>query len=120
MTAALMIGLAACAGGPQPAKSPQMATGPRLSDAHGMTLYTFDRDGPGKSNCDGQCAVNWPPLRPDSASQASGNWSIVTRDDGSKQLAYRGKPLYTWVKDQKPGDTTGEGVNNNTWHVAQP
>jgi predicted lipoprotein with Yx(FWY)xxD motif len=85
-----------------------------------MTLYTFDRDVPGKSNCNGQCAANWPPLRADGTSQPSGNWSVVTRDDGSKQWAYKGKPLYTWVKDQKPDDTTGNGVNNNTWHVAQP
>jgi predicted lipoprotein with Yx(FWY)xxD motif len=85
-----------------------------------MTLYTFDRDTPGKSNCNGQCAVNWPPLKADSMSRPSGNWSVVTRDDGSKQWAYKGQPLYTWVKDQKPGDTSGNGVNNNTWHVAQP
>ena len=85
-----------------------------------MTLYTFDRDATGKSNCNGQCAVNWPPLGADGGSQPVGNWSVVTRDDGSKQWAYKGQPLYTWVKDQKPGDTTGNGVNNNTWHVAQP
>jgi predicted lipoprotein with Yx(FWY)xxD motif len=48
-----------------------------------------------------------------------GDWTVVTRDDGSKQWAYKNKPLYTWVKDSKPGDTTGEGFNN-VWHVAKP
>jgi len=75
---------------------------------------------PGKSNCNGQCAANWPPLKADGIGQASGDWSIITRDDGTKQWAYEGKPLYTWAKDQKPGDTTGNGVNNNAWHVANP
>ncbi|MGE0661043.1 MAG: hypothetical protein AB7F36_16095, partial [Reyranellaceae bacterium] len=50
---------------------------------------------------------------------AAGDWSVVTRDDGAKQWAYKGKPLYTWVKDARPGDTTGDGVNN-VWHVAKP
>ena len=49
----------------------------------------------------------------------SGNWSVITRDDGTKQWAYKGKPLYTWAKDTKPGDVTGDGFNN-VWHVAQP
>ena len=45
---------------------------------------------------------------------------IVTRDDGSKQWAYKGRPLYHWVKDAKPGDMTGDGFLNNSWHVAKP
>ena len=49
----------------------------------------------------------------------SDEYSIVTRDDGSKQWAYKGKPLYFWIKDQKPGDKTGDGVNN-VWRVAKP
>jgi predicted lipoprotein with Yx(FWY)xxD motif len=85
-----------------------------------MTLYTFDRDVSSRSNCNGPCAANWPPLKAGDGGQASGDWSIITRDDGSKQWAYKGKPLYMWAKDQKPGDTTGNGVNNNAWHVAQP
>jgi predicted lipoprotein with Yx(FWY)xxD motif len=57
---------------------------------------------------------------PHSASQPSANWSVITRDDGSKQWAYKGKPFCSWVNDQKPGDTTGNRVNNSTWYVAQP
>ena len=120
MTVALIIGLVACAMGTEPARTAQTAMGPVLADSRGMTLYTFDKDAAGKSNCNGKCAENWPPLKADGTSQPSGNWSVVTRDDGSKQWAYNGKPLYGWVKDQKPGDTTGNGVNNNTWHIAQP
>jgi predicted lipoprotein with Yx(FWY)xxD motif len=120
MMATLLASLVACAMGTEPAQTTQTAMGPALADSRGMTLYTFDKDASGKSNCNGKCAENWPPLKADGTSQPSGNWSVVTRDDGSKQWAYKGKPLYGWVKDQKPGDTTGNGVNNNTWHVAQP
>ncbi len=51
--------------------------------------------------------------------KASGDWTIVTRDDGGKQWAYKGKPVYLWAKDQKPGDKTGDGFNS-VWHVAKP
>lgn len=90
-----------------------------LVGAGGMTLYTFDRDaaGSGKSACNGPCAANWPPLM---ASKApGGNYSVITRDDGMTQLAYKGKPLYYWSKDTKPGDKTGDGVNQ-VWHTARP
>ncbi|MBY0270095.1 MAG: hypothetical protein K2X06_09520 [Burkholderiales bacterium] len=87
----------------------------------GMTLYTFDKDvtGSGKSVCTGGCAQNWPPQMASAADTGSGDWSIVTRDDGGKQWAYKGKPLYRWIKDQKPGDTTGDGVNQ-AWRIAKP
>jgi predicted lipoprotein with Yx(FWY)xxD motif len=88
------------------------------TDAKGMTLYTFDRDAGGKSACNGPCATNWPPLTAAGDAKDSGDWTIVTRDDGSKQYAYKGKPLYTWSKDAKPGDKTGDGVNN-VWHAAK-
>jgi len=102
-----------------PAKVADTSKGKALVDAKGMTLYTFDRDATGKSNCNGQCAQNWPPLMAAAGAATSGDWSVVTRDDGSKQWAYKGKPLYGWVKDTKPGDVTGDGVNN-VWHIATP
>ena len=102
-----------------PAKIADTSKGKALVDAKGMTLYTFDRDTAGKSACNGQCAQNWPPLMAAANASASGEWSVVTRDDGSKQWAYKGKPLYLWVKDTKPGEVTGDGVNN-VWHVAMP
>lgn len=92
-----------------------------LTDAKGMTLYTFDKDtvGSGKSTCNGPCAANWPPLAATATDKAAGDFSIVTRDDGAKQWAFKGKPLYLWVKDTKPGDKTGDGVNG-VWKIAKP
>ena len=86
-----------------------------------VITVTFDKDmaDSGKSVCNGDCAAKWPPLMAAASDKASGNYSIVTRDDGSKQWAYKGKPLYLWFKDQKPGDMTGDGVNN-VWHTAKP
>jgi predicted lipoprotein with Yx(FWY)xxD motif len=102
-----------------PPTSAQTAKGKALVDINGMTLYVFDRDGKGKSNCNAQCAVNWLPLIADTDAQAGDSFSFITRDDGRKQWAYKGKPLYTWAKDKKPGDATGDGVNN-VWHLASP
>jgi predicted lipoprotein with Yx(FWY)xxD motif len=99
--------------------SADTAKGKALVDLNGMTLYVFDRDAAAKSNCNAQCAVNWPPLIADTDATASGSFSFITRDDGRKQWAYKGKPLYTWAKDKAPGDTTGDGINN-VWHLAAP
>jgi predicted lipoprotein with Yx(FWY)xxD motif len=123
----LALAVAACATAPTPAPSAAYAPPPAapvveaLTNGAGMTLYVFDRDvaASGKSVCNGQCATNWPPLLAGSDSTPFGQYTIVTRDDGARQWAYKGKPLYSWVKDQKPGDRTGDNVNN-TWHVATP
>jgi predicted lipoprotein with Yx(FWY)xxD motif len=91
-----------------------------MTDHAGMTLYTFDKDaGSGRSVCTGQCATNWPPFTAGAADHAGGDWAIVLRDDGSRQWAWAGKPLYRWSKDQKPGDVTGDGFNN-VWHAVKP
>ena len=90
-----------------------------LVNGSGMTLYTFDKDSGGKSACNGPCAGNWPPLMAPGDAKPAGDYTVVTRDDGAKQWAYKGKPLYAWKKDEKPGDKTGDGVNN-VWHVAKP
>ncbi len=70
-----------------------------LADAKGMTLYTFDKDtaGNGKSVCNGPCATSWPPLAATATDKVTGDYTIVTRDDGAKQWAYKGKPLYLWI-----------------------
>ena len=90
-----------------------------LTDEKGMTLYTFTKDTAGMSNCYDACAKNWPPLMAEGNAMAKGDYSVVTRKDGAKQWAYKGMPLYLWVKDAKKGDMTGEGVNG-VWHVAKP
>jgi predicted lipoprotein with Yx(FWY)xxD motif len=88
-----------------------------LVDAKGMTVYTFDKDSAnsGKSACTGSCADNWPAVKAGDAPPAA-PYSAITRDDGSKQLAYKGKPLYTFVKDKKPGDKAGDKAMN-MWHA---
>jgi len=98
---------------------PVQRSGGVFVDDKGMTLYTHDRDAKGKSTCTAQCAVSWPPLVAQTDAKAAGDYTIVARDDGRSQWAYKGKPLYLWSKDQKPGDRTGDGVNN-VWRVAKP
>lgn len=114
---ALSTGIAAAA---EPAMIADTTKGKTLVDSAGMTLYVFAKDEGGKSACTGPCATNWPPLKAAADAKASGAWTLVTRDDGSHQWAYKGKPLYTWTKDKKPGDVTGDGFLNGAWSVAKP
>lgn len=119
--AALSLALAFLGGCAAMAGAPAKVADGVLVGPNGMTLYTFDKDtaGSGKSVCNGPCAVNWPPFTASAIDQASGDFSIITRDDGAKQWAVKGKPVYYWIKDTKPGDKTGDGVNK-VWQVAKP
>jgi len=103
-----------------PTKTGESAKGTVLTDSEGMTLYTFDKDSGGKSACNGGCPGNWPPLKAAAGAMAMGDYTLITRDDGSKQWAYKGKPLYGWKNDKKPGDISGDGFLNGAWHIAQP
>lgn len=87
-----------------------------LVAANGMTLYTFDKDGPNKSNCNDGCLKAWPALMAPADAKLGGNLSVITRDDGGKQIAMNGKPLYFYVADQKIGDVTGDG-SGGVWHA---
>lgn len=102
------------------AKAPAMMKDGMMVDGKGMTLYTFDRDvsGSGKSVCNGDCAVKWPPMMAADAKAAAGDWSVITRDNGQKQWAFKGKPLYTWPEDQEPGDKYGDNYNK-VWHIVK-
>jgi predicted lipoprotein with Yx(FWY)xxD motif len=91
-----------------------------LVDNKGMTLYMFDKDTREKSMCNATCVQNWRPLPAGANPVADGDWTPVTRDDGSKMWAYKGKPVYAWINDKAPGDTTGDGANGGTWRVAKP
>lgn len=89
-------------------------------DRDGFTLYVFDNDAPDDSNCnDSPCAVNWPPLYADNGATATGDFSIVDRDDGSRQWAFKGEPLYFFVGDAAAGDVNGDQLNG-IWHAARP
>jgi predicted lipoprotein with Yx(FWY)xxD motif len=103
-----------------PTKIGTTAKGKVLTNDSGMTLYTFDKDTGGKSACNGACPSNWPPLLAAAGSKPSGDYTIIARDDGTMQWAYKGKPLYAWKNDKAPGDTTGDGFLNGAWHMAQP
>ena len=100
-----------------PAMTGETGLGTVLVGPNGMTLYIFDRDEPGVSNCYDQCAINWPPFFVgEDAAMADENWTIVERTDGTEMWAYMGQPLYYWINDAQPGDTTGDGVGD-VWHV---
>lgn len=91
-----------------------------ISHSMETILYTFDKDMKGMSMCNDKCAQNWPPLAAAAKAKPMGDWTIVDRQDGTKQWAYKGKPLYTFAKDMKAGDAMGNGAGNGVWHVAMP
>ena len=116
------LALAACQSmTPSMSQVPGKITDGTLADPNGMTLYTYAKDvpGSGKSACNGVCAFAWPPFLAGAGAQASGNWTLITRDDGRTQWAYKGRPLYTYVKDTKPGDKSGHNVDNEWFWATQ-
>jgi predicted lipoprotein with Yx(FWY)xxD motif len=101
------------------AGKPASATQGSFADANGMTLYTFAGDTvPGRSACDGDCAASWPALAAPADAKAMGDWTLVGRGDGSKQWAYKGKPLYRSAMDAAPGDAKGKGSGDGQWQIA--
>lgn len=90
-----------------------------LADGNGMTLYIWDNDAVGVSNCAGNCATNWPPFYSEPGAVAGGDYTLVRREEGSTMWAYKGMPLYLWVRDTAPGQVSGDGVGS-TWHAARP
>jgi predicted lipoprotein with Yx(FWY)xxD motif len=96
-----------------------------LQTPSGQALYVYDNDKttggtPGAPTCNGQCATYWPPFMPDQGATPQGDWSAVARQDGSKQWAYKGRPVYTFVRDKQSGKVEGDGFNGNKWHLAEP
>jgi len=89
-----------------------------MASKDGKTLYTFSKDAAGKSNCNGGCATAWPPFVVGNPALAGGEFSIVTRDDGAKQWAFKGQPLYFFAGDTKPGEMNGEG-SGGVWFVVK-
>lgn len=115
--AAISFSVVACAT-PTMKSAPTMFSNGVMVNSAGMTMYTFDKDTAfsGKSVCNGPCIALWPAVP--ASGNPGGDYSVVTRDDGSKQLAYKGKPLYFYSLDQKPGDMTGDNVKD-VWHVVK-
>jgi predicted lipoprotein with Yx(FWY)xxD motif len=112
-----------------PAKSSSKQTNPVLSDMEtsigtvrttsgGRTVYTYDDDNYGSSNCYGACAKAWPPYLGDAASEPFGNMRLLSRSDGTMQWMENGKPLYTYAADTVPGDVGGQNYKN-VWHVVR-
>lgn len=96
--------------------------GTYLVDGSGKTVYLFTQDEPGVSNCSGQCIENWPAVsgQPQAGSAVNeGDLGTIQRDNGTTQVTYAGHPLYYFVKDAEPGQTTGQGVND-VWYLVSP
>jgi predicted lipoprotein with Yx(FWY)xxD motif len=100
---------------------PRVADGVLVDDA-GMSLYVWDNDltAPGKSVCTGVCTVLWPPYRGAEGARPVGDYTLLPRDDGAPQWMWKGRPLYRFSNDQKPGDRTGDGMRGGIWHLARP
>nr|WP_315845145.1 hypothetical protein [uncultured Achromobacter sp.] len=118
IAAALVLGSAALFSAGAHAQAVKTQDGILVNSA-GMTLYTFDKDAGGKSACNDQCAKIWPPVTAAADAKPMGDLTVITRDDGSKQWAHKGKPIYLYAKDAKPGDKTGDNFKD-VWHVIKP
>ncbi len=106
-------------------KTPSLAN--VMVGANGMTVYIFTNDdvGSGISTCTGSCATNWPAVTVADESDVLAGFNVhgelgtITRDDGSYQVTYNGRPLYYYAKDAAVGDTMGQGVGGK-WYTVVP
>ena len=98
----------------------QRLVGGTNSTNPGFTLYAFDSDlGSAGSTCNDSCATSWPPVLVTDGEVANiSGLSLVTRDDGSSQAAYKGRPLYFYSGDTEASDTSGQSVSG-WWKVGQ-
>lgn len=90
-----------------------------LTNAGGMTLYTFDKDVDGVSNCAGECATLWPILAASADDKVKGDYAVIERIDCAKQWTYKGKPLYTFAISGAKAGMNGDGFKG-VWHIARP
>lgn len=96
--------------------NPTIETNGVLTNRDGRTLYTFDKDSESKSNCNGGCLAAWPAFTVGNANLAGGDFSVVKREDGTQQWAFRGKPLYFFSGDARPGELNGDN-QGGVWHA---
>ncbi len=95
--------------------------GAYMTDLRGVTLYMFDEDVQGASNCNDSCSIKWPPYLVEEPipSQLPENMTVITRTDGTKQYAWKGMPLYYSANDTQEGDLTGDRIGG-VWHIIKP
>jgi predicted lipoprotein with Yx(FWY)xxD motif len=89
-----------------------------LTNAEGRTLYVYSKDTAGKTTCIGGCAERWPPYIVTDEGNAGGVFGVIVRDDGRRQWAFNGQPLYFNATDFRPGDRKGGGVDG-VWSVVK-
>jgi predicted lipoprotein with Yx(FWY)xxD motif len=108
---------------PMPLSTATLLGTPGFVNGSGFTVYVFDADlaQANASSCNGSCAGVWPAVSPPNGTLPSG-WTSFQRQDGTMQLAYKGRALYTYVGDPAPGTTNGDGLTafGGVWHVARP
>jgi len=135
------LAVAACGGGGAATASPPKTStgasatigvassslGSILVNSTGRTLYLFKADVGAKSACTGACAAAWPPLlataKPTAGTGLTApKLATITRSDGTQQVTYNGHPVYLFIKDKKPGQTTGQGVTafGAAWYALTP
>ena len=119
VTSAFALILVAGSAHAAPAVTAKSAGGAMLTNADGMTLYTFDKDVDGALNCAGECAALWPILAASAGDKAKGDYAVIDRVDGTKRRTYPGKPLYTFAKDGAENDVKGDGFKG-VWQIARP
>lgn len=84
----------------------------------GLRLYVYDKDSPGKSACNVGCDTRWIPLLAPANAKPTGDWTLLTRESGRQQWAYKGRPVYTLIHDS-PSSPAGDGVDG-VWHLLEP
>lgn len=85
----------------------------------GLRLYVSDKDAGGKSNCNRECAFAWPPLYAEVDSKPTGDWTVIKREDGKVQWAYKKRPVYMLFHDD-PRNPAGNGQEGGAWHLLEP
>ena len=101
---------------PAPAPAPTPPAPILVTDQNGMTVYYHDRDESNKSRCNDSCAQYWIPVQPNPGAYSGSSFGTITRKDGTQQVTFEGRPLYTFFNDKKPGDTKGDG-KQGIWHA---
>jgi predicted lipoprotein with Yx(FWY)xxD motif len=125
VTATVGIVIAAgCSTPPQPSADvlhpmpPAFFSNGFLVSPTGRTLYTYDRDPQGASTCAGDCVQTWAPFAPAAGDAPHGDFTILARDDGGRQWAYQGRPVYLCKLDHFSGDTACD-KRENAWHAVR-